>query len=208
MAVPGDARRFIPAAERNAEPIARVLARLLVRPGVLLEIASGTGQHAAHMAPRLPHLIWQPSDRDTGLFDSIADWARDADNVSPPRRLDVAAEDWGVADIAADLVAIFVANLLHVAPWAICEALLAGAGRILSPGGLLLVYGPFFRQGRPAGEGNRRFDAELRRENPEWGLRTLEAVTSEAASHGLVLQEAVEMPANNLTLVFTRTAGG
>jgi Protein of unknown function (DUF938) len=208
MAAADDARRFIAAAERNAEPIRHVLVRLLTRPGVLLEVASGTGQHAAHMARHLPHIIWQPSDLDADLFDSIAAWTREAGNVSPPRRLDVTAADWGVADIASDLVAIFASNLIHIAPWAVCQGLLVGAGRNLPPGGLLIVYGPFFRRGYPPGEGNRRFDAELRHENPAWGVRALEAVAAEAGGHGLAFSEAVEMPANNLVLVFAKTAGG
>lgn len=208
MAAARDARRFIPAAERNAEPIARALTRLLTRPGVLLELASGTGQHAARIAPRLPHLVWQPSEADPGLFDSIAAWTAGVGNVRPPRPIDVTAPDWAVDDLAAELVAVYASNLLHIAPWTVARGLLAGAGRILPPGGLLLLYGPYFRRGHPAGDGNRRFDAELRDANTEWGIRTLEAVAAEAAENGLSFREAVEMPANNLILVFAGATGG
>ena len=207
MARPGgDKRRFIPAAERNREPIFQALKGLLTAPGTLLEIASGTGQHAAYLAPRLPHLAWVPSDIDPGMRESIAAWAAEAGaaNVRPARAIDVTADDWGVDDIAADLTAIFNANMVHIAPWAVCQGLMAGAGRYLPAGGLLALYGPFFRAGHPPGEGNLSFDAQLRAEDPAWGIRTLEAVAAEAGANGLETRGIVELPANNLIAVFAK----
>lgn len=200
------ARRFIPAAERNRRPILDALAVLLTRPGTLLEVASGTGQHAAYMAPRLAHLVWVPSEPDPELRLSIAAWAAEAGapNLRPARDIDVTAPDWGIDDIAPALVAIFAANLLHISPWATCAGLMAGAGRHLGPGGLLCLYGPFSRDGRQTSAGNLRFDAALRAENPAWGIRGLEEVAAEAGAHGLRTAGVAEMPANNLLLTFVK----
>jgi len=200
------ARLFNAAAERNREPILETLRDLLTTPGTLLEIASGTGQHAAYMAPRLPNLIWVPSDPEPAHRRSIALWSAeaDADNLRPPRDLDVTEPDWTIDDIAADLVAVYNANMIHISPWATCRGLMAGAGRYLDGGGALCLYGPFAREGRHTSEGNVRFDAALRAENPAWGIRSLEEVTAAAAAHGLSRQRVVEMPANNLLIAFTK----
>lgn len=210
MPAGGGARRFNPSAARNRTPLLAALRPLLTKAGVLLELGSGTGQHAAFMAPHLPHLVWAPSEPDAGFHDSIAAWAAEAGaaNVMPPRALDATWRDWSIDDIAGRLVAVLAVNLLHVAPWDVCRGLMAGAGRYLPKGGLLALYGPYLRAGVPTGEGNRRFDSELRAQNPEWGLRQLEDVAAEAAANGLDLGRPVEMPANNLAVVFTKASGG
>lgn len=205
----GGERQFHPAAERNSQPIFEVLQGLLTTSGTLLEIASGTGQHAAYMAPRLPHLVWVPSDPDPALRRSIAAWSAEAaaPNLRPPRDIDVTAPEWGVEDIAGDLVAIFNANMIHITPWATCEGLMAGSGCYLRSGGLLCLYGPFSRGGAHTSEGNVRFDAGLRAENPDWGIRALEEVTAEAKIHGLGLHQVFEMPANNLLAAYAKPEG-
>ncbi len=195
-------RRVAASSERNRDPILAVLKRVLPAAGTVLEVASGTGQHAAYFAPRFPRLIWQPSDPDPEMRASIAAWAAgtgDA-NLKPPLDLDVWSASWPV-DSADAVVAV---NMIHIAPWAACEGLLAGAGRLLDSGGILYLYGPFHVGGRPTAPSNATFDESLRRRNPEWGVRDVDAVAAAAAAHGLELTETVEMPANNLSVVFRR----
>lgn len=197
-----DAKRYAPATERNRVPIRDVLARVLPARGLALEIASGTGEHAAFFAREFPALDWQPSDPDAANRASIAAW-RDAAglaNLRPPVPLDATAADWGVA--AAD--AVLCINMIHIAPWAAAAGLAAGAGRLLPPGGLLFLYGPFKRGGRHTAPSNEAFDESLRRQNPDWGVRDLDAVAALAGEHGFALAETVAMPANNLSLVFRR----
>ncbi len=195
-------KRHAPAAERNREPILAVLRRVLPTAGLVLEIASGTGQHAAHFARHLPGLAWQPSDRDPDALASIEAWRREAGlaNLRAPVALDVARPPWPIA--AAD--AVFAANLIHIAPWAACEGLLRGAGAVLPPGGRLVLYGPFMIGGRHTAPSNAAFDADLRARDPAWGVRDLDAVTALAAAQALAYVERVAMPANNLTVVFER----
>lgn len=199
---PGDARRSAPAAARNREPIAAVLGRFLPASGLVLEVASGSGEHACHFAARMPGLVWQPSDRDPACLASIAAWAAEdpRPNLLPPVALDAAAPDWPVA--AAD--AVVAINLLHVAPWRAGLSLLAGASRVLPPGGVLYLYGPFRRGGAFVSPGDAAFDADLRARDPALGLRDAEDVVSAAAEAGFGLVASVEMPANNLSLVFRR----
>ncbi len=195
-------RRVAASSERNRDPILAVLKRVLPAAGTVLEVASGTGQHAAYFAPRFPRLIWQPSDPDPEMRASIAAWAAgtgDA-NLKPPLDLDVRSASWPV-DSADAVVAV---NMIHIAPWAACEGLLAGAGRLLDTGGILYLYGPFHVGGRPTAPSNAAFDESLRRRNPEWGVRDVDDVAAAAAAHGLELTETVEMPANNLSVVFRR----
>ncbi len=201
-AEPADARASSPAALRNREPILAAISPVLPRSGLVLEVASGTGEHLVHFATRLPHLEWQPSDPSPAARASIAAWSAAAGlaNLRAPVALDAAADDWPVA--TAD--AILCINLAHVAPWAATVGLLAGAGRLLPAGGPLFLYGPFIEAGTPLAPSNAAFDAELRRRNPEWGLRQVEAVEAVARAHGLVLARRMPMPANNLTLVFTK----
>jgi len=191
---------FSAAAERNKEPILAVLQRVLPRTGLVLEIASGSGQHVAHFAQALPELTWQPSDPDAAARESIR--ARLASgggfaNVLAPIELDVCRLPWPVA--RAD--ALLCINMIHIAPWAATEALFTGAGAVLGQGAVALLYGPYRRNGCHTAPSNEAFDAQLRARDPTWGVRDLEAVLQLAESHGLELAELVEMPANNLSVV-------
>lgn len=198
-----DVRRSAPATERNREPILAVLRHVLPSRGVVLEIASGTGEHAIHFARALAGLTWQPSDPDPMARASIAAWAAEAalPNVRPPLALDASAETWPIAH--AD--AIVCINMIHISPWRATLGLMRGAGRVLGPGGVLYLYGAYKRAGQHTAPSNAAFDESLRRQNPEWGVRDLEAVIELAASHGLRHQETIAMPANNLSVVFVRT---
>ena len=196
-----DRRRHAPAALRNRDPILAILRQVLPASGMVLEVASGSGEHVAHFATALPALRWQPSDPDPAACVSIAAWAEGLANVRPPVALDAAAGDWPV-DRAAAIVCI---NMVHISPWAATSGLMAGAGRLLPPGAPLYLYGPYRQAGRHTAPSNAAFDADLRARNPEWGVRDLNAVADVAAAHGLHLAEVVEMPANNLSLVFRRT---
>lgn len=178
---------------------------MLPERGLLLEIASGSGQHAAHCAPALPGWTWQPSDADDGARASIAAWCTGLATVRPPLPLDVGAAQWSGVPPAVD--AIFCANMLHIAPWTATEALMRGAARHLRPAGLLLVYGPFLVEGETPAASNLAFDADLRARDPAWGLRHLDAVVRSARPCGLELRERVAMPANNLLLIFDLAAG-
>jgi cyclopropane fatty-acyl-phospholipid synthase-like methyltransferase len=200
-----DGKWFIAAAERNKGPIRDVLARVLPRRGVVLEIASGTGQHVVHFAKAFSGLTWQPSDPDSELRESIALRVRDEQlpNVNPPIDLDVARLPWPLQTADA-LVSI---NLIHVAPWSATLALFEGAKTLLPPQHVLLLYGPYRRYGRHTSESNAQFDSDLRAHDPEWGLRDLEAVSDVAGRAGFVLAEIVDMPANNFSLVFKRGEG-
>jgi SAM-dependent methyltransferase len=197
-----DRRRHAPAAERNRQPILEVLARVLPLSGEILEIASGTGQHAAYFAAALPWLVWQPSERDEDAFASIAAWAAadKLENVRAPLRIDVTQEPWPVARVAG----IFSANLIHIAPWDVCLALFRGAERHLLPDGVLVMYGPYRIGGQHTAPSNAAFDLDLRSRNAAWGVRDLEAVVETAPGHQLELRQRVAMPANNQTLVFRR----
>lgn len=192
-----------PAAERNKEPILAQLRQVLGRRGTLLEIASGTGQHAAWFAAALPEWTWQPSDADPAMLEVIAAHAAQAGvaNVLPPLHLDVTQPQWPLAG-AVD--AIFCANMIHIAPWEACVGLMAGAGRHLAPEGMLVTYGPYFERDVPTAPGNVAFDESLRARDPSWGVRQLDAVVAEAGRNGLALAQRHAMPANNLLLVFQR----
>lgn len=204
MTDPTPKRAHAPATLRNREPILAVLQRVLPARGLLLEIASGTGEHAAFMAPRLgPDLTWQPSDHRPEALADIDGYTGDADclRIRSAIRLDVCAAAWPVS--RAD--AVFCANMIHIAPWAAAEGLFAGASRILSAGAPLVLYGPFKRHGSHTAPSNERFDAALQAQDPRWGVRCLDSeVQPLAAARGFVLEEIVAMPANNLTVVFRR----
>lgn len=197
-------KRQAPAAERNREAIAAVLREVLPERGLVLEVASGTGEHAAFFAGLFPDLEWQPTDPDPEALDSIAAWCREAglDNLLDPVRLDASAERWSVERAHA----ILCVNMVHISPWAATEGLMRGAGRLLGAGAPLILYGPYRRAGVPTAASNEAFDESLRARNPQWGLRSLEAVAEEAERHGLRLERVVEMPANNITAVFRRGA--
>ena len=194
-----EARKHSPAAERNQAPLLMQLQRLLPASGRLLEIASGTGQHAAHFASHLPAWQWQPSDPVPVSRVSVAAWCEGLPNVKPAADLDVLLQPWPVP--AGSFDAVFCANMLHISPASTCAALMQGAQRCLKPGGLLLVYGPFIEADTPTAPSNAAFDADLRQRNPDWGLRHLSDVLAQAQGSGLALQERVAMPANNLLLV-------
>jgi SAM-dependent methyltransferase len=197
-----DGRRFAAAAERNKGPILDVLERVLPRAGFVLEIASGTGQHVAHFARAFPEVVWQPSDPDPALRDSIRAWiGREAlANVRAPLALDVFDRLWPLAH--AD--AVLCTNMIHVAPWAAAQALIAGAADVVNDGGVLFLYGPFRRFGRHTAPSNAAFDAQLRAKDPAWGVRDLEAVADLATAAGFTLADVVDMPANNVSVVFRR----
>ena len=198
-----DGSWFTGSAERNKGPIGEVLARVLPATGVVLEIASGTGQHVTHFARTLPGLTWQPSDPDPELRESIAVRVRDEGlaNVKPPIDLDVTRLPWPVR--AAD--AMVCINMVHVSPWPATLALFDGAKALLAPRHVLVLYGPYRRDGRHTSEGNAKFDADLRAHDPAWGLRDLEAVSEVAGRAAFGLAEIVAMPANNFSLVFRRS---
>jgi SAM-dependent methyltransferase len=189
-----------PATERNREPILAVLQRVLPPEGLVLEIASGTGQHAAFFAAALPALRWQPSDPASAHRDSVAAWAASLTNVLPAVELDVERWPWPVT--RAD--AVVCINMIHIAPWSAAQALFAGAARILPAGGVLFLYGPFTRDGQHTAESNQRFDERLRAEDPRWGVRDLGDVTALAGETGFGDPEILVMPANNLSLIFRR----
>lgn len=192
-----------PAADRNKEPILAVLRQVLPARGRMLEIASGTGQHITWFAGALPDWTWQPSEPDAGMHPGIASRSAQAQvaNVLPPLPLDVMAAEWPTAE---RFDAIYCANMLHIAPWAACAALMQGAARHLVPGGLLITYGPYFEQGVAPAASNLAFDASLRERDASWGIRRMEDVASEARRAGLVLDQRHALPANNLLLVFVR----
>ena len=200
--MPTPERLHSPSAQRNQGPIAAVLQRVLPAQGTLLEIASGSGQHAAHCAATLPGWQWQPSDADVAALPSISAWCQGLANVRPPLHLDVMAPHWPGAPQPAD--ALLCVNMLHIAPWPCCAALMQGAARHLAPTAVLLLYGPFLVDGEATAPGNLAFDADLRQRHPAWGLRWLHDVLAEAAKVGLHLHERVAMPANNLMLVLGR----
>lgn len=201
-----DARRHSPAAERNAPPILAELQRLLPARGLMLEIASGTGQHAAHFAAGLPGWDWQPTDFDAEALPSIRAWCAGLVRVRAPLQLDVLSQPWP-ASLPRPVDAMFCANMIHIAPWACTAALMQGAARHLSPQGLLVTYGPYLEDEVPTAIGNVNFDADLRARNPAWGLRRLADVAAEARAAGLHLQRRVAMPANNLLLSFATGPG-
>ena len=197
-------KHVAPSAERNVEPISARLAERLPAQGRALEIASGTGQHVVAFAHRLPGIEWTPSDPHPAARRSVAAWIADSGlaNVYAPLELDVTAAGWDAA-VEPGLDAMVAINLLHISPWAACEGLLAGAGRLLKPGGVLCTYGCFKRGGRHLSSGNAEFDRSLKYRDPSWGVRAVEDVAAEADCHGLKLAEAIDMPANNLMLVLT-----
>jgi hypothetical protein len=191
-----------PSTARNREPIAAVLAELLPASGLVLEVASGAGEHARFLAGRFPQLDWQPTDPDATALASIQAYVDEAalPNLRAPLLLDAAAESWPVD--GAD--AILCINMVHISPCAATLGLLRGASRLLASGAPLLLYGPYRRAGVETAPSNEAFDRSLRSRNPAWGLRTVEAVTEAAAAENLLFEQLVEMPANNLILAYRR----
>lgn len=197
-----DNRKFAPATARNRDPIMAVLLPWLTDGAQVLEIASGSGEHAVHMATARPDIQWQPTDPDPDARASIAAWIAHSGlaNIAPPLELDVCRSPWPVE--SADL--ILCCNMIHIAPWDAAVALVEGAGRILPSNGILFLYGPYKRSGAHTADSNAAFDESLRSRNPAWGIRDMEAVTDLAADNSLSLIEAVPMPANNFSVIFRK----
>ncbi|MEL6266508.1 MAG: DUF938 domain-containing protein [Pseudomonadota bacterium] len=206
----GDARLFSPSFERNHQPIAAALPALFGdRRGTVLEIGSGSGQHGPRFAAVLPGLTWLPSDPFPDHRDSIAGWGAEAGlpNLAAPLSLDAMDPAWPdlpALSTHAPFAGLYAMNVLHITPWALSERLIAGAGRLLAPGGLMVFYGPYAEGGRHTGEGNARFDAVLRAENPDWGIRDLDMVAALAATAGFGAPAVTRLPANNLLVAFER----
>src|ERR1700722_8320090 len=207
-----DGRLDAPAFHRNHQAIRGILERYLTgKSGDAVEAGRGTGQHVVEFARQFPDITWWPSNLNENHLTSIETWRAHSQlaNIHPPRRIDVSDPAWcdamkGEAG-PGELLAVFCANVIHIAPWRVAEGLVAGAGCYLRQGGMLFLYGPFRRGGRHTADSNAAFDASLRQRNPEWGVRDVEAVEKMAADVGLALIEIAEMPANNLTLVFGRS---
>jgi hypothetical protein len=210
MTTPPDARQYAPATQRNREPIIEILLQVLPQSGTILEIASGTGEHAVFFASKLGGCRWLPTDLNPRSRDSIVSWIehQGGDRIYPPLELDVTASVWPVENGAFSgepIVAIVNINMIHISPWSACLGLMAGAGRILSIGGILYLYGPFKRGGEHTAPSNAAFDEYLRTENPEWGVRNLDDVVAAANAQNFTLKQVYQMPANNLSVVFERT---
>ncbi len=197
-----DERRVAPHVARNADAIIDVLRGILPDEGLVLEVASGSGEHALRFARAFPHLSWQPSDPDPIAVRSIEAWrsSERLPNLLPPIEIDATEEDWPVS--RAD--AMLCINMVHISPWTATEGLLQGAARLLPAGAPLYLYGPYRQQGVPTAPSNEAFDTSLKSRNPEWGLRNLEDVVDEAERNGLALQAIIPMPANNLSIIFRR----
>jgi hypothetical protein len=216
MPTPSDLRQYAPATQRNKEFILEVLQQFLPPLGTVLEVSSGTGEHASFFAPQLPAHKWLPSDPNPIARDSIAAWRTfvPAPNLYPPIALDASQPIWPVeqsplptelaqTDFALrDITAIVNINMIHIAPWSACLGLLAGAGRILPPGGMVYLYGPYKQNGQHTAPSNEQFDLGLRSQNPDWGVRDLADVIQAAEAQRLALVRTVEMPANNLSVMF------
>ena len=192
-----------PAAERNKDPILTVLETVLPESGTVLEIASGSGQHVCYFAAAMPKIRWQPTEPDAASREAIATRIRESGltNVEPPLALDVQEPRWPVA---AQYDAVLCINMIHISPWSSTNALFIGAARHLRTGGKLVMYGPYLENGT-AVQSNLDFDSTLKRRNQEWGLRDLDEVTRVAGLHGLQRQQVVRMPANNLTVIYSKT---
>jgi len=202
MASATDLRRFAPSALRNRDPILDVLRSVLPSTGLVLEVASGTGEHIVHFARELPALNWQPSDRSPAARESIAAWvvAERRSNIREVMDLDAGQSPWPVEEVAA----VICINMVHISPWEATIGLMRGAGQALVSGGVLDIYGPYRRSDRPLEPSNLAFDQDLRARDARWGLRDLDAVIQCAADHGLEFERAIDMPANNLSVIFRR----
>ncbi len=209
-----DDRQFAPATQRNRDPILAILTQVLPSSGTVLEISSGTGEHAVFFAPALAPRRWLPTDLNPAARASIAAWQlyAPAANLHPPLALDVRDPVWPVETAAnldfdlkdSPITAIVNINMIHIAPWSACLGLMAGAGRILPAGGVLYLYGPFKQNGRHTAPSNVEFDQTLRLQNPEWGVRNLEEVVAVAQTQQLNFVRTYEMPANNLSVLFQK----
>lgn len=197
-----EAKKHAPAAARNRVPIIAVLRDVLPKTGTVLEVASGSGEHAIAFAEAFPGLRWIASDPDPACRASIAAWTAESDlaNIAPPLDLDATASDWPINN--AD--ALLCINMIHISPWSATLGLMAGASRILAAGAPLFLYGPYRREDAPTAPSNVEFDRSLKGRNPDWGLRNLGDVIAAAADEGLRFDRLIEMPANNLSVVFRK----
>lgn len=206
-----DGRQFAPAAERNKNFVLKELKTYLPSSGTILEIASGTGEQAIYFTERLNNIYWQPSDYEEDKLISIAAWQEHSpcERVHPPIKIDTGEPSWvcednKLAQRLDPISAIVCINMIHIAPWEAGLGLLAGAGRILNPNGILFFYGPYKRSGKHTSPSNEAFDQRLKERDPTWGLRDIDEVEVEAKPHGLLLKEVVDMPANNFVLIFEK----
>jgi hypothetical protein len=204
--MPTDARQYAPATQRNRETILEVLLRVLPPSGNILEISSGTGEHAIFFAPHLSPRHWFPSDPEAIALASIHAWREHSpcDRLHPPLQIDACDRVWSIEEKKIAIAAIVNINMIHIAPWSAYLGLMAGANRLLTLGGILYLYGPFKQKGKHTAPSNHAFDESLRAQNPEWGVRNLEKVIETARLQNLNLLEVVPMPANNLSVIFQR----
>ena len=203
-----DNRQYAPATQRNREVILETLLQILPSQGKVLEIASGTGEHSVYFAPYLQPRQWIPTDSNQSAIASIRDWQKrhPSENLAAPLQIDVTATDWQQPLINQDIQAIVNINMIHIAPWQACLGLMTGVRKLLPAQGILYLYGPFKQNGKHTSESNAEFDANLRHQNPEWGVRDLEDVIAIAIDQNLVLKEIKPMPANNLSVIFQTLA--
>lgn len=201
------AKRYAPATQRNREAILNVLLQVLPSSGTILEIASGTGEHAIFMAPRLLKHKWLPSDPNPTSRASIAAWSHEVEsnNIYEPLDIDVSLPTWSVErhlENFSPITAIVNINMIHISPWTACLGLMAGANRILPQGGILYMYGPYKQNGKHTAPSNEAFDESLKMQNPEWGVRDLDEVIQAASAQNLSFLKTFQMPANNLSVIF------
>ena len=201
-----DARQYALATQRNREPILEILSEVLRHNSNILEIASGTGEHAVYFASKLKSCRWIPSDTNVMSWESIVAWkkAESVANLALPLLIDVTQANWQQQVANEKIDAVVNINMIHIAPWEACLGLMEGAKGILSPGGVLYLYGPYKRNGEHTAPSNAQFDRSLRDRNPSWGVRDLETVVEVAAAQNLRLQQVIDMPANNLSVIFSR----
>jgi hypothetical protein len=201
-----DARQYAPATQRNREPIVKILSEVLPTESNVLEIASGTGEHAIFFASKFESSRWIPSDANSLATESIIAWknACPLDNLELPLLIDVTQNNWQQQVKNHEINAIVNINMIHIAPWKACLGLIQGAGEILPIGGVLYFYGPYKVNGEHTAPSNASFDRSLRDRNPQWGVRDLEEVVEAAAAQNLKLQQVIKMPANNLSVIFSR----
>jgi hypothetical protein len=201
-----DNRQYAPATQRNREPILKILSEVLPTRSNVLEVASGTGEHAIFFASQLESCRWIPSDVNALAEESIIAWknACPVDNLELPLLIDVTQDNWQQEVVEHQINAIVNINMIHIAPWQACLGLMAGAAKILPEGGILYLYGPYKRNGEHTSLSNANFDHSLRDRHPLWGVRDLEAVVAAAATQNLNLQQVIAMPANNLSVIFNR----
>ncbi|MEO1005281.1 MAG: DUF938 domain-containing protein [Cyanobacteria bacterium J06638_38] len=200
------AKQYAPATQRNREPILTILSEVLPSDSNILEIASGTGEHAVYFASKLESCHWTPSDINPLSRESITAWINTSpiNNLALPLPIDVNQPDWHQQVIERDIDAVININMIHISPWQACLGLMNGVGQILAPGGILYLYGPYRRHGKHTAPSNASFDQSLRERNSLWGVRDLEAVVDAAAGANLRLEQVIEMPANNLSVIFSR----